>query len=890
MPKLRAFVFRILGVLPGCRGQDDFSAELESHIALDVDDGMRSGLTAEEARRQALIRLGGAEQARQAHRERERLTWIDSLWQDVGYGLRTLRKNLGFAITAVLTLALGIGACTAMFSVLNSVLLRSLPYGDAERLVYVLTPNPRFGADVPLEASGPSSADFFDIQKQSRSFASLTAFEQTSFNLIASAGAVPIGGARVDGNFFSTLASVPELGRAILPEDDRGGHNRVVVISYALWQSMFAGNSRILGKPLRLDREFYEIVGVMPAEFGYPHTSDFPPGVGSGYGAQTDVWIPLALTSEQKANRDGASGFAIGRLKPGVSVAQAQAEMSTLMKHLDLLHSADLRGWEGAVKPILESSIGPQRKLMWLLLGAVACVLLIACGNAANLLLARAAARTHELGVRLTLGASKGRIVRQLVTESLLLGLSAGIVGVAIAYVSLHGLLRMNPGNIPRLEEASIDGRVLLFTLLASVMTSVVFGVLPALLSVRSSAAESLKSSGIEGSVGTRSRVRSVLVIAELALVVSLLAGAGLLLRSYVKVSAVKTGFSASTLTMRVAPDAQYDTREKRLALVRSLLRNIAAIPGVEAAGVISALPLSGSESLTRFSVDGYANDKDQSVNDRTIAPGYFSAMQIPVLEGRPFGEGDGDGALPVAIVNQAFAHKYFANRNPLGLRVRTSESDSPWKTVVGVVGDVHHSSLEAPAPPVLYEALWQNDIDGSAVVVRSALPPNSMVGLLRKSLGQVDPNLAFSGIETMADLATKATARRRFQTTLFMVFAAMALLLGAVGIYGVLAYSVQRRTAEIGVRIALGASRGRVLGLVLFEGLRMASLGLLLGVGGALVLTRLLAASLFEVSFFDPVTYFAVPALLLVVVAGACVIPGRRAAFVDPMQALRAE
>jgi predicted permease len=891
MPTLRALALRILALVRGRRSEGDFTAELESHIALDVDDGVRSGLSADEARRQALIRLGGVEQTRQAHRERQRFPWIDSMLQDVGYGLRTLRKNPGFAVTAVFTLALGIGACTAVFSVLNAVVLRSLPYGNPEKLVYVLTPNPHLsaGANVPIEAFGPSYADFFDLKQQNHSFAGMTAFEQTSFNLISQVGAVPIGAARVDGSFFSTLQSSPELGRAILAEDDRVGHSHVAVISYALWQSMFAGSPQALDQSLRLDRESYQIIGVMPPEFGYPHTIDFPAGVGSGYGTQTDVWVPLALTPERRAMRDAASGYAIARLKRDVSLAQAQVEMSTLMSRLDLLHSPDMRGWEGALKPIRESSVGPQRKLMWILLGAVACVLLIACSNAANLLLARAAARTHELGVRITLGAGKARIVRQLLTESLLLGLCSGIVGVAIAYGFLHGFLRINPGDIPRLGEASLDGRVLLFALIVSLLTSIAFGVLPAILSARSGAAESLKAGG-RGSVGTRSRLRNVLVVVELALVVSLLAGAGLLLRSYAKVAAVKAGFSASTLTMRVTPDAQYDTREKRLALVRALLGNIASIPGVEAAGVINALPLSGAESLTGFSVDGYTNEKDQAVNDRTISPDYFSAMGIPVFKGRPFRESDQENAPPVVIVNQAFALEYFANREPLGLRVRLSGPNSPWSTVVGVVGDVRHSSLEAPAPPVLYHALWQGDIDGSAFAVRASLPPDSLVNSLRRALGKADPNLAFSGIETMADLASQATARRRFQTTLLTLFAAMALLLGAVGIYGVLAYSVQQRTAEIGVRMALGASRGGVLGSILYEGLRVASLGLLLGVGGALLLTRLLAASLFEVSPLDWVTYLAVPAVLLLVVIGACLVPACRAAFVDPMQALRAE
>jgi predicted permease len=881
--RLRAF-FRRQSV------EDELQEELQYHLAREAEKYRQAGAAPEEAMRRARLALGGPEQARQQCREARGTRLLDDLMQDLHYGLRTLGKSPGFAAVTILTLALGIGACTAIFSIVNAVLIRSLPYGDVERLVYLFTPNPHY-ADVPVEAFAPSYADFFDLQRQSHSFANMAAFEQTSFSSASQNTAVRVGGARVDGNFFFTLQSFPEVGRAIGPQDDRPGHNKVVVISHALWQSMFAGSTQVLTKPLRLNGGLYQIIGVMPPEFGYPHDTDFPPGAGAGNGTGTEVWAPLALSPQQKAARDDMTGNAIARLKPGVSVREAQAEMSTLMARLDLLHQAETRDWGAFVKPFRDSAVGSVRTLMWLLLGAVSLVLFIACGNAANLLLARAAARTHELGVRATLGAAKGRMIRQMLTESLLLGLAGGFVGIVLAYVFLRGLLRLDPGDIPRLQDASIDARVLFVTLIMAALTSVVFGILPAFFAARINLVEFLKAGGNRGSVGTGNRLRSSLVIGEIALVVILLAGAGLLLHSYVNIESVQTGFSSSTVSMNIRLDAQYASRDQRLALYRSLLGKIQSIPGIESAGVISALPLSGSESVSTFWVDGYANQKDQLVNGRTITPRYFFAMGIPFVKGRSFTEEDAEGHPLVVIINQAFAAKYFGNRDPIGLGMRTPGPDSPLKTVIGVVGNVHHTSLEAAAPPEFYEPLWQTSIgQGAFVAIRSSLPPENIATSVRAALRIIDPNLAFAGIDTMGDLISQATAQRRFQTTLLTAFAGTAMLLGMVGIYGLLTYSVKQRTAEIGVRIALGASRGRVLGMILRQGLQLTITGLLLGLAGALALTHVLVASLYGVSAVDPITFAAVPALLLIVTIAACLIPARRAANVDPMRTLRDE
>jgi predicted permease len=888
MRKLRATWLRLRGYFRSQSADDDFAAELESHIALHIDESIRAGLSRGEARRQALIRLGGAEQTRQQHRERRTLPWLESLMQDAHFGLRTLRRSPGFTITAVLTLALGIGACTAIFSLVNAVLIRSLPYGDPGRLVYLYTPNPRY--NIPPETFGPAYGDLYDIKRESRSFQNITAFDQSVSNLAspgtAQGAAQRVSVARVDGDFFSTFQAAPELGRPITADDNQPGHDKVAIVSHALSRSIFGSVTGVLHRQLLIDGKSYEIIGVMPESFEYPHFSDLPYGVPQY--KTTQVWTPLALTPHDMAERDNSSGVAVARLKTGVSIAHAQAEMSAIMARLDKLHDPQMQGWGALVENFVDSTVGHVRTLMGLLLGAVCIVLLIACGNAANLLLARAAGRVRELGVRVALGAGRSRIVRQLLTEALLIGLTAGAIGIGFACLFLRALPHLDPGNIPRLNEASLDMRVLFFTVVVSLLTSVFTGILPALAISRVNLTDFIATTGSRSVTGAHSRTQSALIVIESALVVVLLAGAGLLIRSYINVESVDTGFSQSTVTASVQVSAFYRQPPQSAEFYRDFFTRLTALPGVKAVGGINALPLTNSETLNLFQVDGYANEKDQLVEGRWVTPQYFSAMTIPLLAGRFFTDADTSRTDDQVIVNQAFARKYFSNRNPIGGRVNTDDHHVKWSTVVGVIGDVRHSSLEETPAPQIYHPV--SAAEDGYIAVRSTLPPEATAAAIRSALRSINPNLAVADIQTMGDLESAASAQRRFQTSLLTVFAGIALFLALVGLYGLMAYSVSRRTREVGIRMALGAQRSDVLILVLKKAALLLALGLVSGLAVSWFATRVLGAFLFGVSRHDPTTIASVCVLLAVCGLIAALIPARRAASIDPIEALRAE
>jgi len=888
--KVRAMLIRVGGLFGKGRAEEaEFRAELEAHLAMHIEDGLRAGLSREEARRRALIRLGGMEQARQAHRERRGLPWLENVLQDTRFALRQMRNAPGFTLTAVLTLGLGIGACTAIFSLVNAVLLRSLPYGDPERLVYLFTPDPHL--KIPDEVICPSYGDFYDLRRESHVYKEMSNFEQALFRVQQQGTTEHIGAARVDEDFFATLESEPEIGRTITPEDNQPSHAKVTIISHALWISMFGGRPDVLQRTIALDGSNYQIIGVMPAAFEYPAKSDLP--YGNPHIKSTEVWVPLALTAKDKAVRGPGNNVSIARLHAGVSIHQAQVEMGGIMARLDKQYAGDPkdiglpRNWGALIESFPTVSIGAVRPLMRLLLAAVGLVLMIACVNAGNLLLARASERSRELGVRAALGAGQSRMVRQLLTESLLLGGGGCTVGIVLALLYLRLLPRLDPGNIPRLTEASLDARVLLVALGASLLTSLVTGALPILSVSRMQLTDFLKSHAVRGRAGGHSRLQSALIIAQTAMVVVLLAGAGLLIRSYINVVSLNTGFSQSTVTFHVSLDQRYGKPEQQIAFYKQLLARLDSLPDVQAAGAVSDLPLNNSESLSFLWVGGFPNQDYQIAEGRTVTPEYFAAMHIPLLSGRSFTDADSEGNRPT-IINEKFAKTYFPNRSPIGGQISTDEKHADWSTVVGVVADVRHTSLEEEPQPQIYRAAY--DFRDASIAVRATLPSANVTNDIRATLRSIDPNLVATDIRSMGDLVSIASARRRFQTWLLTAFAAVALLLALVGLYGLMAFSVNRRTREVGIRMALGAQREEVLLLVLRNAGTLIGAGLIVGLGCAWMAGRLLQSFLFGVNGHDPLTGIAVSLSLLACGSLAALVPARRAAAVDPVQALRAE
>ena len=625
------------------------------------------------------------------------------------------------------------------------MLFRSLPYGDSSRLVYLYLPNPNL-KELPPEALGPSNPDFFDLRDQSRSFSAMTFFDQKSLNLNAGGQPERVGAAQVNSSFFHTLEVAPLIGREFSAADEEPGNSNVIILNYALWQSLFDRAPVVLNRSVTLNDKTYRIVGVMPPGFGYPHHSDL--SYGNGSIETTQVWVPYALTAQQRADRDNTSINALARLAPGVALKDAQAEMSAIVKRLEPLHKGLLfTGMTTLVKPLNKQVLSPVRPLMLLLLAAVGFVLLIACGNAANLLLARAANRRHELGVRATLGARRGRLLRQMLTESLLLGSAAGIVGIGIAYLFIRALLRLNPGNIPHMESASLDLRALAFLVLVSLITSVVFGILPALSATRINLAEFLAGAGTRGLVADRRRTRRMLVTAQVALVVVLLVGAGLFLHSYLNVLSVETGFSPSTITVNVPIGPAYNTVEKRRAFYATLLERISTQHGIDSAGLVNSLPLTDSEAFSTLWVDGYPNHDHQIVEARDITSGYLTAMQTPLLKGRNFtADEDSPAKHSLVIVNQTFVNKFFPGKDPIGQRLRAS-TDVPWSTVIGVVRDIRNQSLETAAVPQIYIPFISSfpPPNGTDVAVRSSLPKAAIVSSIRAAVRSIDPGLAIS-------------------------------------------------------------------------------------------------------------------------------------------------
>jgi len=810
---------------------------------------------------------------------------MEIFWQDLRYSLRTLWKSPGFTLIAVVALALGIGANTAIFSVVNAVLLRPLPYPSPEKLVWIWETSPV--NEIKQEVA--SYPNFNDWRQQSQSFEGMAAFAN-SYQFLTGPDGTPerLSAAAIVGDYFKVLGVQPMLGRTFLPEENQGGNQRAVILSYGLWQQRFGGKPELLEQTVMLQGNPFRVVGIMPPQFQHPQP---------GMSQPPQLWIPLDVKVER--GRRGDFLGVVARLKPGVSMEQARTEMATIAGRLEQSYPATNAGWSTIVLPLHERFVGDFRRPLVLMLGAVGFLLLIACANVANLLLARATMRFKEIAVRTALGARRRRIVRQLLTEHVLLALMGGALGLLLAFWGIDALLALSPSDIPRLDATGIDRWVLLFTLAVSLATGVIFGLMPALNASKLNLNELMKEGGrsnIESSRGNR--LRNVLAVSEIALSLLLLAGAGLLIKSFLRLQDVKPGYNPShVLTAELNPPAsKYAENSQIVNFYDQLLTQLAAQPGVQSVGLTSALPLSGGGDILAFSIEGRSLASNERVPDaeaRVVSPDYFRTMEIPLLRGRQLSEQDGPNTPFAMVISDSLVRRYFGNDDPLGKRItfgNPNAKDARWYNVVGVVGDVRQADLADEPYAQVYRSSRQVPRRAQTLVVRTAGDPQAFVETLRSQLSGVDPQQALYNIRTAEQVVAQSIARPRFNMLLITIFAVVALLLAAVGIYGVISYTVTQRTHEIGIRMALGARPSSVFKMVVGHGLVLALLGVGAGLVASFGVMRLLSSLLFGVTPTDFVTLSAVSVMLIVIVALASYIPARRATKVDPLIALRYE